>query len=241
MEEEYIQENGKIYKICITRKRIKNINMRVDKDKRITISAQKRISTEHIKNFAISKIDWIEKQIKYYESLPEIKEKLNFDNDELTYFLGMQFKLKIIPSKENRFYTLDDYLHLEVKEKYINNPKYIETVYINSMKTYLLKIITPMVKKYQMQLKKYKVPMPEIQIRNVKTKWGSCIPSKEKVMFNLQLIKTPIECIEYVVLHEMAHFKYMNHSKQFYSLIEKYMPDWKERRDLLNKKYSRVV
>ena len=78
-------------------------------------------------------------------------------------------------------------------------------------------------------------------IKKYKAKWGACTPSKKKVSFNMNLIKTPVECLEYVVVHELAHFKYLNHSQKFYKLIEKYIPDWKYRKKLLNEKYGRVL
>ena len=63
------------------------------------------------------------------------------------------------------------------------------------------------------------IKIPTIEIRQMKTRWGSCIPACNKVIFNLNLIKTPICCIEYVVLHELSHFKHQNHSKNFYNFI----------------------
>jgi hypothetical protein len=75
----------------------------------------------------------------------------------------------------------------------------------------------------------------------MKSRWGSCLPSNNKVIFNLSLIKTPICCIEYVVLHELAHFKHQNHSKNFYNFITIFMPDWKERKKILDEEFLGVV
>ena len=75
----------------------------------------------------------------------------------------------------------------------------------------------------------------------MKSRWGSCIPSRNKVIFNLNLIKTPMCCIEYVVLHELSHLKYQNHSKNFYNFISIFMPDWKERKKILNKEFMGIV
>ena len=97
------------------------------------------------------------------------------------------------------------------------------------------------VDKYIEVLNKYKISMPIIEIRDMKTRWGSCIPANKKVIFNLKLIKTPICCIEYVVLHELAHFKYSNHSKSFYNFITIFMPDWKERKKILDEEYMGVI
>ena len=66
------------------------------------------------------------------------------------------------------------------------------------------------------------------------SRWGSCIPSRCKITINKNLIYSPFECLEYVVLHEVAHLIEANHSKNFYAIIEKVMPDWKTRKKLLN-------
>lgn len=63
---------------------------------------------------------------------------------------------------------------------------------------------------------------------------------RNKVTFNLNLIKTPMYCIEYVVLHELAHFEYQNHSKNFYKFVEKFMPDWKKRKKILDEEFMLI-
>ena len=67
----------------------------------------------------------------------------------------------------------------------------------------------------------------------MKTRWGSCNPHKGYINLNLELIKNPKESIEYVVFHELSHLIHPNHSKEFYSYISAYMPDWKRRKEIL--------
>ena len=68
----------------------------------------------------------------------------------------------------------------------------------------------------------------------MKTKWGSCTKNKGKLWFNLQLAKKPIDCIEYVVLHELIHLKVEKHNNEFKNLMQHYMPNWQERKSTLN-------
>lgn len=90
-------------------------------------------------------------------------------------------------------------------------------------------------------MKIYKIPFPEIEIRKFKSRWGCCIPKKCKVEFAMNLVKASKECIEYVVVHELAHFKYIYHDKKFYDFVSLFIPNWKERRDCLNKDFGRVI
>ena len=90
-------------------------------------------------------------------------------------------------------------------------------------------------------MEKHKIPKPKIIIKKFKAKWGCCIPKKQIIEFSMNLVKTPTECIEYVVVHELAHFKYIHHNSEFYSFVRLFCHDWKNRRNLLNKKYGGII
>lgn len=79
----------------------------------------------------------------------------------------------------------------------------------------------------------YGIEKPTLRIREMKSRWGSCIPSKKVVTLNSRLIAHPRECIEYVVVHEFCHFFEANHSSRFYAKMDEFMPDWKNRRAVL--------
>lgn len=79
----------------------------------------------------------------------------------------------------------------------------------------------------------YQVPRPELKVRYMTARWGSCQPRKHIITLNSQLIEKPRHCMEYVVLHEFTHFIHPNHSKDFYAVVESLMPDWKARKDSL--------
>ena len=83
----------------------------------------------------------------------------------------------------------------------------------------------------------YGVKKPVLRIRTMKSCWGSCLVNKGIITLNRKLLMKPRECIEYVVMHELCHFIYPDHSKQFYGFMEKLMPDWKERREHLNGRF----
>src|SRR5699024_9397669 len=80
---------------------------------------------------------------------------------------------------------------------------------------------------------KYCIDFPPIKIRKMKKRWGSCQPKTKIITINSQLIEAPRFCIEYVMMHEFCHFIHPNHSKDFYTLLQVMMPDWKERKKML--------
>lgn len=83
-------------------------------------------------------------------------------------------------------------------------------------------------------LQKYNIFRPELQLRQMKKRWGSYTPSG-KVLLNPQLIKHPIYCIDYVIIHELCHTKYPHHNKKFYQLLNKVLPDWQKRKHKLER------
>jgi predicted metal-dependent hydrolase len=83
-------------------------------------------------------------------------------------------------------------------------------------------------------IEKYGIPKPIVFMRKMTTMWGSCSVKRSAVVFNFYLLKARVACIDYVVLHELTHFLYPNHSKQFYDFLSNYMPDWKERKKVLD-------
>jgi hypothetical protein len=78
------------------------------------------------------------------------------------------------------------------------------------------------------------VPVPEIRVRSMTSRWGSCKPSAGRVTFARQLIEAPVSCVAYVVAHELVHFVHPNHSAAFYDCLARFCPDWKTQRAALN-------
>lgn len=89
-------------------------------------------------------------------------------------------------------------------------------------------------RKYYPAFEKLGVAYPKICIRKMRSCWGSCIPSKQKVTFNSLLVEKPLESIEYVVVHEFSHYLHPDHSKAFYRFVEQILPDWKNRKEGLH-------
>lgn len=72
-------------------------------------------------------------------------------------------------------------------------------------------------------------------MQRMKTRWGSCNPASGSIRLNTDLAKKPVECLEYIVVHEMLHLLEPTHNKRFLVLMDRHMPQWQERRALLNR------
>lgn len=241
MEKDVVKIDSEDVEFYYQVKKIKNIIIKIDKDNNILVSIPKRIPLKYAKEFIIKKFNWIKKNRLKQEIYNQNKESEYFYDGEILYLYGNPYKIKKVLSNKNEILIAGNTVEISIKEKYFNNHEYIKKAYEKKLKEIASKKINELVKYYYNMLKNEDIPLPIVEIRKMKARWGCCFPKQEKVKFNLSLIKTPIECVEYVVLHELSHFKYQNHSKDFYNFIEKYMFDWKERRKILNKKYSKII
>lgn len=241
MEQETIEVNGEKIIFFVQRKKIKNINLKVNVDGKIIISMPMKMKLDRAKEFIKLKINWIKKHQDFYKNNVVLKESASFEEGEILYLLGKQYRIKLLKGKTNNITVNEEFLEIQVKNQYIENKEYIKQYYNNWLRQYTLEIIEKIVKKYQEKLKEYNIVMPKVEIRQMKSRWGSCYFLRNKIVFSLNLIKTPISCIEYVVLHELSHFRYHNHSKDFYNFISNFMPDWKERRKILNEEFVGLV
>ena len=241
MEENSVDIDGEKIIFFVQRKNIKNINLKVDLNKQVTMSIPIKMDINTAKEFIKEKANWIKKQQNYYDSITYKRENIAFEDGETVYLLGKQYKLKIISNIKNEILINGEYFEIHIKEKYIDNKKYIKKIYEELLKEYAYQVYRELVEKYQTLLRRYNIKFPNIEIRQMKRRWGSCFPNNNKVVFSLNLIKTPICCIEYVVLHELSHFKYPNHSKNFYNFVAIFMPDWNKRKKILDEEFMIVV
>jgi predicted metal-dependent hydrolase len=217
------------YSIEINRKRIKNLHLKiVPPSGEIKISAPLRMSKELIKTFVISKLDWIKKKKEKFINLP-IELKKEFISNEIHYAFGKPYKLIILSNKKTFFYLKDSNLILNLNTN--DSLKKKKTVLHNFYKNLLMNELDRLVIQWK---EKMNINHFSYSVRLMKNRWGTCYPKKRMIWLNLELAKKPIECIEYVLAHEMVHLLESSHNKRFYNLMDKYLSNWKELKIKLN-------
>lgn len=212
----------------------KNINITVKDDGTVMVSAPKRVSIAEINKVIEDRREWIEKARKKQSIKKIIHTDMDIYNGCTIYFLGELIEVNIIPSKVTGISIEDSKIIFEVKEKYIENQSYLNTHFYSALKEKLLLILTEYMNMY---LKVMNLNINTMKLRAMRSRFGTCMPTKKEILFNTYLIHYPLESIEYVVLHEVSHLIHANHSTKFYNVIAKYMPDWKVRKNKL-KEYS---
>jgi len=216
--------------IEVTKKNIKNIYLRAHaSDGRITLSAPKHISDETIRLFILSKLNWLKERSNKI-ALQTLPTEYNYIDCETHYIWGEAYTLSIIEKDvpasiellHNRLkLTVRPSASLDAKKQFVNNW---------SRKQLRLHAM-PLIEKWCAILD---VSINKLYVRKMKTYWGSCNTRAHTIRLNTELVKKPYECLEYVVVHELIHLLEPNHNKNFHNLMTKFLPDWKQRKELLN-------
>ena len=201
----------------ITKKKIKNFILRIYPDSSIAVSVPLHASDREIENFILSKKAWIEKTLEKVKKLKDNSIKI----------LGKNVEKKVIQSDLERISLTDRNIFIYSKniEEIEIEKKFLEWKY-NKLKEIIEEAIEKYTKLLNTEINYYK-------IKKLSSAWGIYHRRENYISFNIDLIEKDIESIDYVVLHEICHIFYMDHQKKFWTLVEKYMPDYKIRRKKL--------
>lgn len=198
--------NDKEYEVIIIKKNNKNTYLRVKEDLKIYITTNYFTSKSTIKKL-------LKQNEKEIQKMIESQTKKNKKNEFFNY-LGNNYEIFIDDVNEVKF--LDDAIFvkdMKQLEKYIKN----ETKCI--FKQHLDKIYNIFTEE---------IPYPKLKIREMKTRWGVCNKRDNSVTLNSKLMEFDLEKLDYVIIHELAHFIHFNHSKDFWNLVSKYEPNYKK-------------
>ena len=217
--------------VKIIKKYVKNITLKVRPNGEAILTAPKTASDEHIKFIIEKRAKWIAQKCAFFASF-KTPQKEYVSGEDFRY-LGRSYRLKVVQSKEECVKLQRGYLELFVKDK--SDLKRKENLvyewYHEKAMLYFFNILQEFNKIVKQDIK-------SVKIRQMKTRWGSCNPYKSYINLNIELIKKPKACIEYVIFHELAHLLYPNHSKKFYEHLSLYMPDWQKRKEILERAAS---
>lgn len=217
--------------IEVVRKRIRNIHLKIySPNGDVKISAPLRMSLSSIHSFAVSKLDWIRKhQRKIRERADAVPpEYLNKNN----YFVrGECYKLEVIEKEAPPKIVLENgsfILHIRPGTSEEKREIIIEDWYRDQLKNELV----PLIEKWEEIMG---VKVRNVFIQHMKTKWGSCNYIAGNIRINTELAKRPLKCLEYVVVHELAHLLERSHNGRFKAIMNQFLPNWSASRDELNR------
>jgi len=212
----------------------KSLALTVKPDMGIVLKCPQEVENERVEKFLKRKWSWMNKQLRFFEKVERKKYQPEYLSGESFFYLGRQYKLVVKQSKKDSVRLLRGVLKVETAQSVKNgkyNKKLLDAWFKNKYENVFQERFIEMQKRFD-----YKM-MPILKVRSMSKRWGSFL-NKEQIALNPKLIHTPKECIDYVIVHELCHMKYKDHSKKFWDFLEEKYPKWQKVKDKLELKFG---
>ena len=208
------------------KKACKNTYITVERDIGVVVKTNIDISIEELKTLVKSKAKWI---LKKFEEIGQSIDYGKIVTGSRLFYMGKSYYIELL--KEERINYEIEFIHSKF---IIKTPLSVEQNKLNEVieefyKQKAQEKITKLVNKYSDIMKLFPV---KLYFKNSKTKWASCSASN-KISFNPEVMKLASSLIKYVVIHELAHIQYKNHSRDFWNLVKKNMSDYQKKEEIL--------
>ncbi len=216
------------YSIIYTNRRTLEISIHPNGS--VIVTAPKKSDRKKINEKILHRAKWITKQLKYYRQFEPHTPQKQFLNGETHLYLGKQYRLMIKIGLAENVKLKHGYLVISLRNKEDRN-RIKELLY----NWYSIKALEKFNEYFNLCWNNFpgsNKAKPTLKIRKMEKRWGS-FSKKGTLTLNLELIKAPKESIEYVITHELCHTVHHNHSREFYNLLDKTMPDWNKRKHKL--------
>lgn len=215
----------------VVRKDIKNLHLGVyPPHGHVRVATPLKIDDEAVRLFTIARLPWIRRQQQAFQQ-QERQSPREYVSGESHYFQGRRYRLRVVEregkAEVGKRTATRLLLYLPPGSGAAAREALLSGWYREQLKAQL----PPLVEKWSTLIG---VDAPEWRIRRMKTKWGSCNIQAGRIWLNLELVKKPPHCLEYVVVHEMMHLLERHHNKRFQRLLDQHLPNWRALRDELN-------
>ena len=208
----------------------KTLEISVHPDRRVVVKAPPGTDLFSIKTRVIKRARWIKRQLSYFNQFSPRTPARRYVGGESHLYLGRQYRLKIGKSESNQVKLTGGFFRVSVIGK--PTPEQVKRLldrwYAEKAGEKFHEIFASRLKVFERR----GTAAPRLAVRRMQTRWGS-LSSNGTLTLNVELIRAPKECIEYVIIHELCHLHCNSHDKSFYQLLEKHLPDWQKRKHKL--------
>lgn len=229
IESRQITVNG--LPVHIVRKAIKNLHLGVyPPHGRVRVAVPLAVSDDAVRLAVIGKLGWIKRQRARFEAQPRQTER-EFVTGESHYFQGQRYRLNVVVQNGPARVAIHNNHTINLFAREGSDTAQRERLFLAWYRQQLKALIPPLIEQWEATIG---VTVAEWGVKQMKTKWGTCNVEARRIWLNLELAKKPVQCLEYVVVHELVHFIERHHTDRFVSIMDKYLPLWRLRRQELN-------
>ncbi|MBY0382308.1 MAG: M48 family metallopeptidase [Xanthobacteraceae bacterium] len=218
-------------KIDVVRKDIKNLHLGVyPPHGRIRVAVPLTVSDDAVRLAVITRLRWIKRQQTRFKC-QDRQSKRDYVSGESHYFLGKRYRLQISEHNGRSKVAVRNASRIDLLTRGRSSKVERERIFMTWYRKELRLLAAPIIEAWAHKLD---VPTPKWGIKRMKTKWGTCRIEARRIWLNLELIKKPAQCLEYIIVHELIHFLERHHNDHFVSLMDQHMPLWRHHRSVLN-------
>lgn len=215
----------------VVRKNIKNLHLGVYPPLgRVRVAAPLAVSDDAVRLAVVCKLGWIKRQRAKFKAQPRQSDR-QMISGESHYFLGRRYRLRVHQTTGGLRIALRGKAIMDLFVRPDTTTERRKQVLHEFYRAELKLLIPELLEKWEPRLG---VEVRFWGIKRMKTKWGTCIVDARRIWLNLELAKKPVQCLEYVLVHELAHLHERHHNDHFISLLDQHLPQWKLLRDKLN-------
>lgn len=216
--------------VAVVRKDIKNLHVGVyPPDGRVRVAVPLAVSDNAVRSAIASRLGWIKRQRRSFENQLRESER-EVVSGETLYFLGQRYRVRLVVEEAPRYVALRGRT-MEVHARPGDDAARRRELIHNWYREQLRALIPPLLRKWQ---RRVGARADAFGIKRMKTKWGSCSAARRRIWLNLELAKKPAACLEYVIVHELVHLRFLHHDENFSALMYRLLPRWPHARRLLN-------
>jgi predicted metal-dependent hydrolase len=213
----------------VQRKRLRIV---VHPDMTVHVFAPMTATDEDVHSAISRKAHWIARAIDRFEAYQPLPSPRHFVSGETLSYLGRQYRLKVDKGSRQPAKLMGRFLWVWDEDK--NDVQSIERAVASWYRNHAHEILNRYLENWYGIASRHGIPRPQVMIRSMRTRWGSCSRTG-RITLNVNLVQVPVHCMEYVIMHEICHLKYHDHSKAFYSLLSRCQPDWRKRKETLDR------
>lgn len=211
----------------LKRQRRKTLAIHVLDDASVEVRAPKWVAKREIEQFVVQRRDWVTaQQVKMREKLIQQPQ---FSDGQVHQYLGQPVRLKVAEGRRSTANLERDGLHLVLPGS--ENPLRVKQLWLRWCREQAQSVFSLKLAFWLSKMPE-NTPEPQLKLRIMRRRWGSC-SSKQVITLNTHLIALPMDCIDYVVVHELCHLWELNHSQAFYRLLASVLPDWRAREQII--------
>lgn len=209
--------------VLITKKSIKSLRLKINNNAKVSLSIPNFYPYYKATDFINSKLEWIANNLKIINQKND--NSCNFKNNSKVMLWGQIYSVCIQNYKKDKIELIDNNLMIYTKNL---SSDYIYKKFVAWAKKEFLRIASIIYnQEFYKTFEQYGFVKPKLSVRTMKSMWGNCKYNKPEITLNLYLIKTPFSCLRYVIVHELTHLLYHDHSAKFKAFLTEVMPEWK--------------